>query len=271
MSSVAPTATTLSAAMTRLQKTVSLTAGTNVAVGSNIVIGGEICTVQVLVKSDGTIVEVERGQNGTAAKPHASGTSVYVSSTASPPTYTFGTKNGRPVLKNDITGILPDMYLPLGSRVVDPDTGFEYLTVDCQEAMTVGEWVVIDENGLATPLNAASKGRVGIITQAIGASDNYALALVVGKYAGAQVSSLSSLAPPNWIAAYGTVSGVAFVVPGGTSAIATVSGTAPGVNLIFGAIYVAETTSGVSSGTSLPGITVFLENPYVQGLGLFTT
>jgi hypothetical protein len=226
--------------------------------------------VQTLVNSTGSIIEVERGQQGTAAKPHLSGAAVYLSSTATPPAYTFGRKADRVVVKNDITNNLPDFALPLGSLVVDPETGYEYVVVDTSEAMTVGEWVVIDADGRATPLNAASIGRVGIITQAIGASDTLALALVVGKYAGAQISSLSSLAPPAWIAAAGAVSGVVQTVPQGTSALATVSDTAPGENLVFGAIFVAETTSGVSSGT-LAGITVILNNPYVQGLGLFTS
>lgn len=268
---VAPTATTLSAALTRTDRQVFLASGTNVAVGTVLVIGAEIVVVQSLVKSDGTVVLVERGQQGTAGKPHSSGASVYVSSTASPPTYTFATNRGRPVLKNDVTNALPDLTLPLGSRVVDPDTGYEYITVDCQEAFTAGTWVKIDEAGLATPLNEASVGRVGIITQTVGASDNYALALVVGKYAGAAISSLSSLAPPAWIVAAGTVSGVVQTVPGGTSALATVSNTGPGENLVFGAIFLAETTSGVSSGTTLPGITVFLNDPYVQGLALLAS
>lgn len=262
---VAPVATTLSAAMTRLQKTVSLTSGTGVIVGSFLVVGSEIVQVQVAVST--TVFEVERGQMGTAAKPHSSGCYVAVQTTG----VTFANKGGRPVVKNDVTGVLPDLTLPLGSTVVDPDTGYEYITVDCQEAMTLGEWVVIDKDGLATALNETSIGRVGIITQAVGASDNYALALVVGKFAGAMISSLSSLAPAAWLAAAGAVSGVVQILPGATSALATVSGTGPGENLVFGALYVAETTSGVSSGTALAGITVILNNPYVQGLPLLAS
>lgn len=268
---IVPPSTTLSAAMTRTQRLVSLASGTGIAVGMFLIIGSEIVLVQTLVKSDGSIIEVERGQNGTSAKPHVSGLPVYLSSTANPPAYTFASKNGRATVKNDITNALPDFPMPLGSTVVDPDTGYEYVVVDVSEAMVVGEWVVISADGAASPLNAASIGRVGIITQTIGASDTLALALVAGKYAGALISSLSSLAPPAWIAAAGAVSGVVQTVPSGTSALATVSDTGPGENLVFGAIFVAETTSAVSSGSSLGLVTVILNNPYVQGLPLFSS
>lgn len=266
-----PAATTLSVAALRNQRTLTLASGTGVAVGMTLVIGAECVLVQNLVNSTGSIIEVERGQFGTAAKPHAAGVAVYLSSTANPPAYAFGRSGNRVTVKNDVTNNLPDFPMPLGSSVIDPETGYEYIVVDTSEAMVVGEWVAISEDGAATPLNAASKGRVGIITQAIGASDTLALALVVGKFTGAQVSSLSSLAPPAWIAAAGAVSGVVQTVPAGTSALATVSDTAPGENLIYGAIFIAETTSGVSSGATLPGITVFLNNPWVQGLSMFSS
>jgi hypothetical protein len=137
--------------------------------------------------------------------------------------------------------------------------------------MVLGQWVAISDAGAATMLNAASIGKVGIIAHAIGASDTMALALVNGKFAGAAVSSLSSLAAPAWLAAMGAVSGVVVAVPQGSSALATVSDTAMGENLIFGAVYTAETTSGVSSGSSLGLITVTLCNPYVQGLSLISS
>jgi hypothetical protein len=257
-----PTSTTITAAMDRTQRTVALASATGVAVGGFLVIGSEIVLIQ---ESQSALVWlVERGQSGTKAKPHASGATVYVGSAS-----TFATKGhmpALPVVPNDVTNVLPDFALPLGSRVVDPDTGYEYLVVDCQSALIPGHWVSIDQNGLATILtgdqDGLTTGRVGIITQTIGASDTLALALVVGRYSGALcTSAFTSTLTPNLATPTSLGPGMVAPAPSDTGTSAS-SGVSVLYNLIWGAVVLDFLTSAVSSGGTLD---VLLVNPYLAG------
>lgn len=260
-----PTSTTITAAMNRSGRTVALASLTGVAVGGFLVIGGEIVLIQEI--SGLLVVQVERGQAGTAARPHASGTVVYVG-TAN----TFGTQGHLPALPNvpnDETNVLPNFALPIGSRVVDPNSGYEYLVVDCQSALQPGHWVLINEAGLATILtgdaDGTTQGRVGIITQTIGSSDTLGLALVVGRYQGALcTSAFTSLLTPSY--ASPTSLGPGMVAPAQTDAATSASsGSSANSNVIWGAMILDFLTSAVSSGGTLD---VLLNNPYLQGVAI---
>jgi hypothetical protein len=214
-------------------------AGSLTTPASILVIGGEAMLVQNVPVS-GT-VEVFRGFNGTQARAHSSGATVY-----------FGAKTrfdsnrvGRVGLAGD-SGVLPDFRLPLGGLVTDPDTGYEYRLVDCQAALANGVWVSIDGSGLATALATGSVGRIGIIVETIGASDTYAWALVAGTYNAALFST--------------TVT-TACVLLANTNA-PTIS-TTTGGNVVFNARCIALSTS---SGATTNVGTAYINHPWCYGI-----
>ncbi len=133
------------------------------------------------------IVEVTRGYDGTRARAHASGVTV-----------TFGAKtiftfdqdaHPKRIGLAGTPGTLPDYVLPVGGTKVDPDTGYEYMLVDCQAAMAIGSWVIITGAGLASALASTSKGRVGVIVETVGGSDTLSWALIAGEFASTQFTS----------------------------------------------------------------------------------
>jgi len=69
---------------------------------------------------------------------------------------------------------------PYGRVFVDDSTGSEYMLVDCQEAFTVGEVVVINAAGAASAVTDSSRGRVGIIVATVSGSDTAAWAQIYG-------------------------------------------------------------------------------------------
>lgn len=66
-------------------------------------------------------------------------------------------------------------------RMFRDGSGNIFMLVDCQEAFTAGEVVVIDADNKATQATAAARGAIGIIMSAPTASDTYAWAQVYGK------------------------------------------------------------------------------------------
>lgn len=68
-----------------------------------------------------------------------------------------------------------------GIVFIDPDNPRnKYMLVDCQESFEVGEVVVIDGSGLATPASASSVGQVGVIVASVSGSDTAAYAQIAG-------------------------------------------------------------------------------------------
>jgi len=196
MSVAALTTTTLSAALNASSRVFNLAsttgingAGSLTTEQSVIVVGSEAMLVQ-RVPVAGT-VEVIRGFGGTKARSHASGATVYAAARS---LFAFA-QPGDPSYPGGMVGLtgdagdLPDYRLPVGLQVVDPNTGYEYMLVDCQSSFVVGEWVVIDGAGAASQLAIGSKGRVGIVVETVGASDRLSWVLRRGTYASALFDS----------------------------------------------------------------------------------
>lgn len=255
MSTPALPQTTLSAAIAGGQagplrfsvaSTAGMTAGSNVAPPSTLVIGGESFTVTNVVNS--TVVDTERGQQASSAQAHASGTIVYI---ASPSTLgPLGTQS--PSVYNLVAPAtsLPQFTTVVGSKRMDPNTGYIYMLVDCQAALVNGEWVVIDGNGLASALASTSKGRVGILQEDVSASDTLAWVLVEGTYASALFTSSVT---------------TACYLQAGTGA-ADLYGVSTDGNVIWGAsCTVAPSTA--TSPTIGDGLgTAYISNPWVSGV-----
>lgn len=196
--------TTLSAAVARETRTIPLTSVTGLSVGYLLFVCGEAMRVTAVGSAS---AEVIRGDQGTTALRHASSALVYFG----PPDYfSFVVPRGvadsaeevalpRIVLPGEGPGrvfrILNDSWVecPVNRlanfTAVDPDTGYEYLLVDCQSSFVAGEWACMDGDGLASQLGANSKGRVGIIVDAVAASDTLAWVIRVGALATALFTS----------------------------------------------------------------------------------
>lgn len=239
------TGTTLSAAIDGRQNRFALgsTSGINgtgslTSPQSKIVVGGEAMLVQSIPVSG--VVEVMRGVDGTRARAHASGATVY----AGAKTLFDFTRTGEDGLiglaGDPGTSGLPFYRLPLGVKVVDPNTGYEYRLCDYQAVFAAGDWVVIDAAGLASALATGSKGRVGVITETT-SSDNWGWVGVAGSFTATRGTS--------------TVT-TACVLKAGAAVAAL--GDSAGGNVIFNATYTAVT--GNTSGT------VYIDNPWVYGL-----
>lgn len=78
---------------------------------------------------------------------------------------------------------------PFGRIFVDDSNGREYMLVDCQEAFTIGEVVVIDAAGAATALTNTSRGRVGVVAGTVGGSDTAAYVQISGPISSVLCSS----------------------------------------------------------------------------------
>ena len=211
---------------------------------SMLVIGGEAMLVLNIPVSG--MVEVTRGANGTRARKHAA--AVTASGTGN---VWFGAKTVFDFARTGEDGVVglsgdpgatgtPFYRLPLGIKVADPNTGFEYRLCDYQAVFAIGDWVVIDANGLASQLGTGSKGRVGLITE-VTVSDNWGWVLVAGNGVATRASS-------------SVTTGCVLKAGTGTADIST----STGGNVIFNATYIA--VSGNSSGTA------YIDNPWVYGL-----
>ncbi len=240
-----PTATAAAATRLSVASTTGMSAYTNTTPATTLVIGNEAMTVTNVVNS--TTVDVERGQAGSSAQPHASGTTVYFgNSTASIGNLSTLAPNVFNLNAAASTLGIPQFTTQAGIKRTDPNTGYEYVLVDCQAALSDGYWCGIDGNGLATALSSTTTGRVGIIVEAIAASDTLSWALVAGTYASALFSTAVT---------------TACVLKAGTN-VPDISNSAGG-NIIFNARCIALSTS---SGTTTNTGTAYINNPWCYGI-----
>jgi hypothetical protein len=243
------TQTTITADISASARTIPIASATGVAAGSILVIGQEAVLVQS-VNATALTCEVMRGHDGTRAKKHNSGALVYVGSGS---TLGIDPVTGQ-ITVAGYTGELGDMTLPLGSKYFDPDTGNEYTLVDCGATFINGEWVVLDGSFLATQLAIGSKGRVGIVTETPGASDQLAWVLTRGTYASAlfdsDVTTAMQLgAAAGFAAPYDSTNGV--LIERATCTTAPSTATSP--------------TVGDGLGTA------YVDNPWVNGVATFVS
>jgi hypothetical protein len=79
---------------------------------------------------------------------------------------------------------------PFGVAFNDPDSPQDvYMLVNFQESAVVGEFVVIDENGLATQVGSTSYGLLGIVKATVSGSDTAAWVQIEGENAEAILTS----------------------------------------------------------------------------------
>ena len=106
-----------------------------------------------------------------------------------------------PSLHSGATSVIDSAQMvKLGSRGIDTD-GNEYVYVDFQQALAIGEWVSFDHNYAATRITAASRGFVGIVVGTVSASDRFGYVQVRGVNTFAWASSGATTADPIVIAA----------------------------------------------------------------------
>lgn len=242
---------TLAAAIDAHAITIYTAASTGFAVGKNLVIGNEVL---LLTKVDTTnhVHEVKRGMRGTAAVKHVSGAKVWL---GAPDKFGPNTKNGVEIAGYE--GDLGVPKLPIGSRYIDPDTGYEYLLVDCGQAFVKGTWVCVDPDGGAILLSGITKGRVGLVVEAVSTSDKYAWVMVVGSFASACMTC--TVTTDVLLAANAAT-------PGSVIAASTCSGCDV---IVHNASCTADVTSGATGTCAITGTwygTAYLSNPWVSGV-----
>lgn len=259
---------TISAAMTKSQLEVAVSAVTNITVGMIAVVNGEAMLVNK-VDASNTKLGLQRGYAGTKERKHASGSVMWVDR---PEYFSTDVPSGQATATEEVA--LPRMVLPAGytaqearcfrivndswvevsthrlanHRCSDPDTGYEYLLVDCQSSFLAGEWCVVNPEGLASQLAASSKGRVAIIVETVSASDTLSWALVVGKYASTNTTSDVTTAAD-------------MVASTGTADILT----STGGNILWGAACTVAPSTATSPGLGGGVATVYVNNPWVSG------
>lgn len=241
----AVSSTTLSAAIDASQTrfAVGSTTGINglgslTSPQSMLVIGGE--PMLVLNVPVAGVVDVARGVDGRARK-HGTTATVW-----------FGAKTLFDVKRNgedQLVGLagdpgaagLPFYRLPLGVKVMDPNTGYEYRMVDYQAVFAIGDWVAITAAGLASALSTTTKGRIGIITE-VTSSDNWGWVLVSGSATASHTSDVTT----------------GCVLKAGTATVDLSS--SAGGNIVFNATITVLGSSANDLGTA------YIDNPWCYGL-----
>lgn len=239
-----PYQTTLSAAMTADGNIVKSAASTGFAAGSYLVVGREVMLITTADTTNHTHA-VKRGMKGTKAKTHPSGAIVTLGTAT-----TFGNVTDDGIQIAGYVGDLGTPTLPIGSRYVDPETGYEYILCDSAAAYVVGEWVVITAAGAASQMSTTCKGRVGIVVDAVSASDKLFWAMVVGSFASALCASLV------------TTAGLLAANAGYASLGTTCDG---GDMIIHGATCTTIPASAVCPISGAELATVYVCNPWVSG------
>lgn len=259
---------TISAAMNKVQTDIVVSSVSNLTVGMLAVVHGEAMLVN-RIDTATTKIGVQRGYAGTKERKHASGSVMWVDRAEY---FSTDVPSGTASSSEEVA--LPRIVLPAGytaqearcyrivndswvevstarlanQRCADPDTGYEYLLVDCASSFLAGEWCVVDPDGLASQLAASSKGRVAIIVETVSASDTLSWALVVGKYASTNTTS--------------DVTTAADMVAGtGTADVLT----STGGNIIWGAACTVAPSTATSPGLGGGVATVYVQNPWVSG------
>lgn len=259
---------TLSAAIDKKATEFGVSSVSSLTVGMLAVCNGEAMLVN-RVDSTNTKIGVQRGYAGTKERKHASGAVIWVDradyfSTDVPSGVATSTEEvalPRIVLPAGYTAqearcfrIVNDSWVEVSThrlanhRCSDPDTGYEYLLVDCQSSFLAGEWAVVDPDGLASQLATTSKGRVAIIVETVSASDTLSWALVVGKYASTNTTSDVTTAA-DMIASTGTADIL----------------TSTGGNILWGAACTVAPSTATSPGLGGGVATVYVCNPWVSG------
>ena len=107
-----------------------------------------------------------------------------------------------PVIHSGATSIVDSSISvsKLGTRGVDVD-GNEWVYVDFQQALAIGEWVVFDHTYAATRITNTSRGFVGVVGATVSASDRFGWVQVRGVNTFAWASSGATTADPIVIAA----------------------------------------------------------------------
>jgi hypothetical protein len=256
--------TTLSAAITASQRTISVASTANWTAGQFVAIGTELVLVQTVVNS--TTAVVERGQGGNAGSAHASGMRCYGSSATA---FTFPAPSTPGVgLVGTPPPSLPAYRLPLGYRAAD-ENGNLFVLCDFTEPVHSGVTVAISNDGLFTAavLTTTVQGAVGVVAEIDDpTSDQWGWVQVYG-YTSAQLASDDSAVTSAYIA----IAASSVTTPAsGLSAIANTTSTAQ--PQIFGMFIVGAATTAVTSASSHVGVAVpvFLDFPYVRGFNTDT-
>lgn len=223
---------------------------------SGLVIDGEFMPVQSVPISG--IVEVFRGQNGSAAKAHAAGSSVFFGSKTA-----FGSlEDGAIGLVGDAgspAGVLPNYRLPLGS--LKQYGGKVYQLVDFTATVHSGVTVSISNDGLFTsaPLTSGHQGAVGVVAEGTSTSDQWGWVQVYGSCSGQDASATSAIT-----SAYFPIVAASVSSPdaGMTALIGT---TSTPQRLIYNMFITGAATTNVTSAASHTGVglPLFLNYPYV--------
>lgn len=143
---------------------------------------------------------------------------------------------------------------PYGRVFVDDSTGSEYMLVDCQEAFTVGEVVVIDAAGAATAIDTASRGRVGVIVATVSGSDTAAWAQIYGP-------TSSSVLCSSGVTSVGALIANVTTDTGSFGELTSAAG-----NIVYGA-HAIQAASTATSPVGPGGLGAFVLNrPFVMGV-----
>ena len=248
--------TTLNGDVKKDDRSITLTASTNVVDNMVMVIGQEMVRI-ITANTTSNVHTVRRGIEGTRAVKHLDLTAAYVAVRAD-----FSMVGGRPAVVG-YSGSLGEhvkMALPLGALYKDPDTGYEYRLVDCQTSFAIGEWVTIDDRGLALQLIQAAIGRVGIIIDTVSGSDTLAWALVAGVFRNACVSSDVTSATD--LAASTSATGYPSFADSDTDVI---------VHNARATAVVATSVGTSPLVTGVGGNTVLLDHPWINGASDFVS
>jgi hypothetical protein len=147
--------------------------------------------------------------------------------------------------------------LPIGSRKIDTDTGYEYILCSSAAAHVVGTWVNISVAGVSTILNSTLKGRVGVVVEAPGAASKLHWVMVVGSYNAALFAhTAAAVTTATNLCASGTIPGAL-----GSQTTCDLQQTR-----IYGASCIVALTCGSCPITGANPGTAYLNNPWSNGI-----
>lgn len=248
---------TLSEALDSGTPEFAVSSTSNIVAGNILVCRGEAIKVQA-VPSSGR-VQVQRGYNGTVARPQPSGLTFYI---GTPDQFKAILTSANAVVGP--SGTLPDYMIP-GSRAKD-DAGNEYVLVDSTFAAFNGVAVLISRDGLytATALASGNAGSVGIMAEEA-TSAQYGWAQIYGAKSYAQYTSGSSLATSTGIIQPATS---ASVPAGGLLGRTTSQASSEAITRVFGLYPTSAVTTATTAATSATGFqgSVWLNYPFVERL-----
>lgn len=268
MSVTAPTTTTLGAAIaTQTTRTVTVASTTGMSAGNFLVAGQE--QMLILSVDSSTQLTVQRAVAGSASRIHPNGATVYYGAGSVFGARTSDQSNAQATMVATASA-LPSYRLPLGSQVLDPNTGNVFMLVDFTAPVFSGVTVSISNDGLftAAPLTTAHQGSVGVVVETDKpTSDKWGWVQVYGAYSNAQLANGDSAVTSAYIA----LAASSVTTPAaGLAAIVNTTSTA--VAQIFGMFITGAATTAVTSAASHVGVgvPVWLNFPYVRGFATDT-